>query len=77
VRADQGEVGPVLERLPLDAHDTAVTQETAQALCHRSWMIADDRADEFRQQLVALTSDEDAGVREEALRLQRPGSSHE
>lgn len=33
--ADRDELGPVLERLLLDAHDTAVTQETACALLER------------------------------------------
>ncbi|MFD8933440.1 hypothetical protein [Streptomyces mirabilis] len=36
---------------------------------HQSWMIADGRRDQFVQQLEALTADEDAGVREEALRF--------
>ncbi|MFJ9820966.1 hypothetical protein ACIRU3_38020 [Streptomyces sp. NPDC101151] len=36
---------------------------------HQSWMIADGRRDQFVQQLEALASDEDAGVRREALRL--------
>ncbi|MGW1729919.1 hypothetical protein [Streptomyces sp. NBC_01617] len=94
----------------MDTHDTAVTQETAQALLERrdlvglravlaalsraeewstadqldgdvfgyqSWMIADDRTDEFVDQLVRLAADQDTGVRDEALRLSRPGSSHE
>ncbi|MFF3654655.1 hypothetical protein [Streptomyces olivochromogenes] len=100
--AGQEEVAPVLERLLLDPHDTAVTQETAEALLQRrdlvglrivlatlsraeewwtadqldgevfnyqSWMIADGRRDQFVQQLEALTADEDAGVREEAMRF--------
>jgi hypothetical protein len=33
--AEREEVAPVLERLLLDAHDTAVTQETAEALLQR------------------------------------------
>lgn len=103
--AEREEVGPIIERLLLDAHDTAVTQETAQALLERrdlvglravlaalsraeawwtadqldgevfgfqSWMIADDRADEFMDQLVSLAADQDKGVRHEALRLSRP-----
>ncbi|MEU1709468.1 hypothetical protein ABZ478_29595 [Streptomyces sp. NPDC005706] len=36
---------------------------------HQSWMIADGRLDQFVQQLEALTADEDAGVRGEALRF--------
>lgn len=104
--AEREEVAPVLERLLLDAHDTGVTQETAQALLERrdlvglravlaalsraeewwtadqldgevfgyqSWMIADDRTDEFVDQLVRLAADQDKGVRDEALRLSRPG----
>ena len=104
--AEREEVGPILERLLLDAHDTAVTQETAQALLerrdlvglravlaalsraeewwtadqlygevfgYRSWMVADDRTDEFVDQLVGLADDQDKGVRDEALRLSRPG----
>jgi hypothetical protein len=86
----------------LDPCDTAVTQETAEALLQRrdlvglrtvlaalarakewctadqldgevfnyqSWMIADGRRDQFVEQLEALASDGDAGVRAEALRL--------
>ncbi|MEU6273689.1 hypothetical protein ABZ871_14975 [Streptomyces populi] len=101
---EREEVGPVIERLLLDPHDTAVTQETAQALLERrylvglravlaalsraeewstadqldgevldyqSWMIADDRRDEFVDQLVGLAADQDEGVRDEALRLSR------
>lgn len=103
--AEREEVGPILARLLLDAHDTAVTQETAQALLERrdlvglrtvlaalsraewwtadqldgevfgyqSWMIADDRTDELVDQLVRLAADQDKGVRDEALRLSRPG----
>ncbi|MFI6360640.1 hypothetical protein ACIBJF_50955 [Streptomyces sp. NPDC050743] len=40
---------------------------------YQSWMIADDRADEFVDQLVRLAADQDTGVRDEALRLSRPG----
>jgi hypothetical protein len=36
-------------------------------------MIADDRTDEFVDQLVRLAADQDTGVRDEALRLSRPG----
>ncbi|MGW4437223.1 hypothetical protein ACWELO_15905 [Streptomyces sp. NPDC004596] len=36
---------------------------------HQSWMIADGRLDQFVQQLEALTADEDAGIRGEALRF--------
>ncbi|MFG2479971.1 hypothetical protein [Streptomyces fagopyri] len=36
---------------------------------HQSWMIADGRRDQFVQQLEVLAADEDAGVREEAMRL--------
>ncbi|MEU4087707.1 hypothetical protein [Streptomyces aureus] len=100
--AGQKEFGPVLERLLLDPYDTAVTQETAEALLERrdlvglrfvlaalsraeewctadqldgevfnyqSWMIADGRGDQLAQELEALATDEDAGVREEAMRL--------
>ncbi|MEU1630509.1 site-specific integrase [Streptomyces sp. NPDC020096] len=99
--ADQEVVGLALERLLLDLHNTAVTQETARALLGRrdlvglrtvltamsrakewytvdwldgelfgyeSWMVADGRMDQFRQQLAALMVDGDAGVRDEALR---------
>ncbi|MEU1596500.1 hypothetical protein ABZ468_27495 [Streptomyces sp. NPDC005708] len=95
-------VVPFLERLLLDPRDTAITQETAEALLqrrdlvglrtvlaalaraeewrtadqldgevynHQSWMIADGRRGQFVEQLEALASDEDAGVRAEALRL--------
>ncbi|MEV6021486.1 MULTISPECIES: hypothetical protein [unclassified Streptomyces] len=104
--AEREEVGPILERLLLDAHNTAVAQETAQALLerrdlvglravlaalsradeeatadqldgevfgYRSWMIADSRRGEFVDQLVRLAADQDEGVRDEALRLSRPG----
>jgi hypothetical protein len=37
--ADRKEVAPVLERLLLDAHDTAVTKETARALLERCDLI--------------------------------------
>ncbi|MGW1065630.1 hypothetical protein ACWD4F_14085 [Streptomyces aureus] len=100
--AGQKEFEPVLERLVLDLYNTAVTQETVEALLERgdlvglrlvlaalsraeewctadqldgdvfnyqSWMIADGRGDQFAQQLEALATDEDAGVREEAMRL--------
>lgn len=36
---------------------------------HQSWMIADGQLDQFVQQLEALTADDDAGVRGEALRF--------
>ncbi|MFF8531116.1 hypothetical protein ACF07B_03860 [Streptomyces sp. NPDC015532] len=38
---------------------------------YQSWMIADDRTDEFVDQLVRLAADQDKGVRDEALRLSR------
>ncbi|MET7982289.1 MULTISPECIES: hypothetical protein [unclassified Streptomyces] len=40
---------------------------------HQSWMIADGRRDRFVQQLETLAADEDAGVREEAVRFLRSG----
>ncbi|MEU2620330.1 hypothetical protein ABZ642_19750 [Streptomyces sp. NPDC007157] len=61
-------------RTVLAALSRAEAWETADQLDgevynHQSWMIADGRLDQFVQQLEALTADEDAGVRGEALRF--------
>ncbi|MEU0784724.1 hypothetical protein ABZ341_24510 [Streptomyces sp. NPDC006173] len=61
-------------RIVLGTLSRAEAWETADQLDgevynHQSWMIADGRLDQFVQQLEALTADEDAGVREEALRF--------
>lgn len=63
-------------RIVLVALSRAEAWETADQLDgevynHQSWMIADGQQDQFVQQLEALTADEDAGVREEALRFLR------
>jgi HEAT repeat protein len=41
---------------------------------YQSWMIADGQRDQFVQHLEALTADEDAGVREEAMRFLGSGT---
>ena len=63
-------------RTVLSALSQAVSIGTADQLVsevysYQSWMIADGRADAFTDQLVALTDDLDAGIRDEAQQLLR------
>lgn len=44
-------------------------QLDGEVFSYQGWMIADGQRDQFVRQLEALTADEDAGVREEAMRF--------
>ncbi|MFJ4984368.1 hypothetical protein ACIP9H_11295 [Streptomyces sp. NPDC088732] len=46
-----------------------IDQLSGEVYGYQDMMIADDRAAQFTEQLVTLTTDEDAGVQEEALRM--------